>query len=143
MILDSKHINYELVDITEPGKEPEREFMQANSKSKGSTISDPDPRHPLPPQMFNDEEYCGDYDAFDLNNEIDTLEQFCKLAPAELNAISTAAIELNNTMVAKQAENGKSEETPAPDADAADAPAVKEVAEEENKENTTAVANEV
>lgn len=94
MILDSKNIQYDTVDITEPGKESEKELMQNKSTSSGGTVSDPDPRHPLPPQLFNDEEYCGDYDAFDMANEIDTLEVFLKLAPADTTAVSTAQIEL-------------------------------------------------
>uniref|UniRef100_T1PCR5 SH3-binding, glutamic acid-rich protein n=2 Tax=Musca domestica TaxID=7370 RepID=T1PCR5_MUSDO len=81
MILESKNIAYEVIDITEPGRETDKEFMQNKSTSNGATVSDPEPRHPLPPQIFNDEEYCGDYDAFDMANEIDTLEQFLKVAP--------------------------------------------------------------
>nr|NP_001189056.1 Sh3beta, isoform D [Drosophila melanogaster]ADV37493.1 Sh3beta, isoform D [Drosophila melanogaster] len=94
MILDSKNIKYDTVDITEPGKESEKELMQNKSTSNGGTVSDPEPRHPLPPQLFNDDEYCGDYDAFDMANEIDTLEVFLKLAPADTTAVSTAQIEL-------------------------------------------------
>ncbi|KAG8294013.1 hypothetical protein J6590_003180 [Homalodisca vitripennis] len=52
MILDSKNITYEVIDITEPGKEAEKEFMQQNSDAK-------DAKHPLPPQIFNGETYCG------------------------------------------------------------------------------------
>ena len=94
MILDSKNVKYDIIDITEPGKESEKEMMQAKSTSNGGTVSDPAPRHPLPPQLFNEDEYCGDYDAFDLANEIDTLDQFLKLAPADTTAVSTAQIEL-------------------------------------------------
>lgn len=84
MILDSKSIKYDVIDITEPGKESDKEFMQNNSKSNGGTVSDPNPRSALPPQVFNDDEYCGDYDLFDLANEVDTLEQFLKMeAPPE------------------------------------------------------------
>lgn len=90
MILDSKNIKYEVVDIAEPGKETEKEFMHTNSTSTGATGSDPSPRHPLPPQIYNDVEYCGDYDGFDLANEVDTLEQFLKMEPA----VTTAEIEL-------------------------------------------------
>lgn len=95
MILDSKHIKYDLVDITEPGKESEKELMQGKSTKPGATVSDPKPRHPLPPQLFYDDEYCGDYDEFDMANEIDTLEQFLKLAPIEITPVSTANIDLN------------------------------------------------
>lgn len=52
MILDSKNVEYETIDITEPGKEMEKEFMQANSIARES-------KYPLPPQIFNEEEYCG------------------------------------------------------------------------------------
>lgn len=52
MILDSKNVEYVAVDITEPGKENEKEFMQQNSNAKEA-------KHPLPPQIFNGEEYCG------------------------------------------------------------------------------------
>ncbi|XP_012349264.1 LOW QUALITY PROTEIN: SH3 domain-binding glutamic acid-rich protein homolog [Apis florea] len=74
MILDSKNVEYETIDITEPGKEMEKEFMQANSIARES-------KYPLPPQIFNEEEYCGDYEDFDLANEIDELEEFLKVAP--------------------------------------------------------------
>merc|ERR1712080_390629 len=33
-------------------------------------------RNVLPPQVFNGEKYCGDYDAFDVANEDDELEEF-------------------------------------------------------------------
>ncbi|KAK7872581.1 hypothetical protein R5R35_013806 [Gryllus longicercus] len=75
MILDSKNIEYVVVDITEPGKESDKEFMQKNSNAKDS-------KYPLPPQMFNEEEYCGDYEDFDLANEVDDLEKFFKLSPS-------------------------------------------------------------
>jgi glutaredoxin len=54
MILESKGITYETVDITEPGKEDDKEFMQKNSK-----LRDENDRNPLPPQIFNDTDYCG------------------------------------------------------------------------------------
>lgn len=59
MILDSKTVKYDIVDIAEPENDELKDFMQNKSTSKGGTVSDPDPRHPLPPQIFNDEEYCG------------------------------------------------------------------------------------
>lgn len=36
MILDSKNIKYEIVDISEPGKEEDKDFMQTNATSKGN-----------------------------------------------------------------------------------------------------------
>lgn len=78
MILESKSISYSVIDITEPGKESDKEFMQQNSKSRES-------KHPLPPQIFNDETYCGDYEDFDMANELDELEKFLKVPPGEGN----------------------------------------------------------
>ena len=52
MILESKHIDYSTIDITEPGKEPDKLFMQEHAIAK-------DAKHPLPPQIFNEADYCG------------------------------------------------------------------------------------
>ncbi|XP_050342444.1 SH3 domain-binding glutamic acid-rich protein homolog [Nymphalis io] len=115
MILDSKNIKYELIDITEPGREEDKDFMQNNSKSNGGTVSDPNPRTPLPPQVFNEEEYCGDYDQFDLANEVDTLEQFLKVeAPPENSPFEKTANALNGdvqTNEEKQEVQNNSENT--------------------------------
>ncbi|XP_049792961.1 SH3 domain-binding glutamic acid-rich protein homolog [Schistocerca nitens] len=86
MILDSKSIEYVTVDITEPGNENEKEFMQQNGKARSS-------KYPLPPQLFNEEDYCGDYEDFDMANEIDELEKFLKMTPA----VSKAEINLEKS----------------------------------------------
>lgn len=53
MILDSLDINYQIVDVTEPGHEKEREQMQTVCKKR-------EPNNvALPPQFFNDDTYCG------------------------------------------------------------------------------------
>lgn len=90
MILESKNVKYETIDITEPGKELEKEFMQSKSTARDS-------KHPLPPQIFNEKEYCGDYEDFDLANETDELETFLKITPA----ISTAEITPHNKLQLK------------------------------------------
>jgi len=79
MILESKSIEYIAIDITEPGNEEEKHFMQENAEARDS-------KHPLPPQIFNEQEYCGDYTGFDLANENDELEVFLKLPiPPKVN----------------------------------------------------------
>ncbi|CAH1644171.1 unnamed protein product [Spodoptera littoralis] len=130
MILDSKNIKYDVIDITEPGKESDKEFMQNNSKSNGGTVSDPNPRSPLPPQIFNDEEYCGDYDQFDLANEVDTLEQFLKMEapPEEPPQVENEQEKAVNGDV--EAESKESEESTEGKVDAVD---TTETAEEEEK----------
>ncbi|XP_063702535.1 SH3 domain-binding glutamic acid-rich protein homolog [Culicoides brevitarsis] len=104
MILDSKHIEYTVIDITEPTMEKEKDFMQANSTEMGVTVSDTNPRHPLPPQIFNGEQYCGDYNSFELANENDELEAFLKLEPAKNGVASSQPV----------AVNGKAEEPETP-----------------------------
>jgi len=94
MILDSKNIKYEVFDIAEPGNEEAKEFMQSNAKSLGATIGDANPRHPLPPQVFSDDEYCGDYDQFDLANENDEIEKFLKLPYDDSGDTVTSTVEL-------------------------------------------------
>lgn len=51
-ILSSLKIEFEVIDITEMGKENEREFMRTQCKLHNK-------ENPLPPQIFNDETYCG------------------------------------------------------------------------------------
>ncbi|XP_013779175.1 SH3 domain-binding glutamic acid-rich protein homolog [Limulus polyphemus] len=86
MILDSLKVCYETVDITEPGKEDQRSYMQENcKKSSGRSV--------LPPQFFNDEDYCGDYEDFELANEDDELMKFLKLG----DQVSIGKITLNES----------------------------------------------
>ena len=53
MILESKGIPFEAIDITEAGKEAEKDFMKANAKPRG------DAKTIFSPQIFSDQEYCG------------------------------------------------------------------------------------
>ena len=59
-----------LVFISAPGMDEQRDMMRASAKKKDGQ------RHALPPQIFNGEKYCGDYDDFDVANEDDELEEF-------------------------------------------------------------------
>jgi len=70
MILKSLAIEFEPVDIAGPGMDNQKDEMRAKGKKKEGQ------RHALPPQIFNGEKYCGDYDDFDLANEDDELEEF-------------------------------------------------------------------
>lgn len=118
MILDSKTVEYEIIDITEPGKELEKEFMQTNSIARDS-------KYPLPPQIFNEDEYCGDYEDFDLANEIDELEIFLKVTPP--NSESEIPGDSNQSKDIQENGNTSSRE-PSTDKDA---PAVPEESVEE------------
>ncbi|XP_031343735.1 SH3 domain-binding glutamic acid-rich protein homolog isoform X2 [Photinus pyralis] len=152
MILDSKNIKYEVVDIAEPGNEDPKEFMQNNAKSFGATIGDANPRHPLPPQIFNDEDYCGDYDQFDLSNEIDEIEKFLKLPSVHTDKTieSHAEIKLGNGEIThdpkdtpKEAtEEQKSEEPKAEEVKTEDVPVEDNVDEHNSSEAAQGEVNE-
>ncbi|KAG5886087.1 hypothetical protein JTB14_031688 [Gonioctena quinquepunctata] len=79
LILDSKNIDYEAIDITGEDSDADREFMKNNATAFGGTMSDPHPKTPIPPQFFNNTEYCGDYDMFDIANEVGKMDIFLKL----------------------------------------------------------------
>lgn len=70
MILSSMKIKFIPIDIAAPGMEDDTNFMRAHAKKKEGQ------RHVLPPQLFNCEKYCGDFEDFDLANEDDVLEEF-------------------------------------------------------------------
>merc|ERR1711892_560433 len=70
IILKSLGIPILQVDISAPGMDDQRDVMRASAKKKEGQ------RHALPPQIFNGEKYCGDYDDFDVANEDDELEEF-------------------------------------------------------------------
>ena len=53
MILKSLGIQMDLVDISAPGMEDQRDAMRASAKKKEGQ------RHALPPQIFNGDKYCG------------------------------------------------------------------------------------
>lgn len=53
MILDSKQVPYEAIDITDPARETDKEFMLTTAKPRG------DAKYVLSPQIFNEEVYCG------------------------------------------------------------------------------------
>merc|ERR1712025_1168643 len=70
MILKSLGIAMDIVDISAPGMDEQRDMTRASARKKEGQ------RHALPPQLFNGEKYCGDYDDFDVSNEDDELEEF-------------------------------------------------------------------
>jgi SH3 domain-binding glutamic acid-rich protein len=55
--LESKSIEHLQIDIGDPLLAKERQFMRENIKTQNNQMV-------LPPQIFNDEEYIGDYNSF-------------------------------------------------------------------------------
>ncbi|KAK8395490.1 hypothetical protein O3P69_005543 [Scylla paramamosain] len=81
MILESKNIPFTTIDITDPGQEDSKEYMNENAKPKGSN------KVPVTPQIFNEAEYCGDFDDLDMANENDELGEFLRLTDEEKKRI--------------------------------------------------------
>lgn len=67
-ILESKSIQYELIDISLGGEI--RDEMRAKSGNPKA----------IPPQLFNEDQYCGDYEMFSEAVEEDAVDQFLKMA---------------------------------------------------------------
>lgn len=71
--LECQHIPFECIDISDPCKDEDRKFMRANSKGRKEGAT------PLPPQIFNNDSYCGDFDKFSNSLENDQLYEFLEL----------------------------------------------------------------
>ncbi|XP_007253106.2 SH3 domain-binding glutamic acid-rich-like protein 3 [Astyanax mexicanus] len=67
-ILESKNIQFELIDISVGINL--RDEMRAKSSNPTA----------VPPQIFNDDQYCGNYEMFSEAVEADTVAEFLKLA---------------------------------------------------------------
>nr|XP_034965433.1 SH3 domain-binding glutamic acid-rich-like protein 2 [Zootoca vivipara] len=73
--LEGNKINFEEVDITM--SEEQRRWMYKNIPQD----KQPAQGNPLPPQIFNDDQYCGDYDSFFEAKESNTVFTFLGLKP--------------------------------------------------------------
>lgn len=67
-ILESKSIKYELIDISVGGEV--RDEMRSKAGNPAA----------VPPQIFNEDKYCGNYEMFSEAVEADSVEQFLKMA---------------------------------------------------------------
>ncbi|XP_075552906.1 uncharacterized protein LOC142585783 isoform X2 [Dermacentor variabilis] len=85
MILESIKVPFESIDITEPGKEEDRDFMKEHCKKVDGVCT-------LPPHFFNEKEYCGDFEDFDQATEEDRLILFLKLDPSEYNLNGSSVV---------------------------------------------------
>ncbi|KAF2368860.1 SH3-binding glutamic acid-rich protein [Trinorchestia longiramus] len=81
MILESKKVPYVAIDITDPSQEEAKEYMTSTAVPK------PNAKVPVTPQIFNEADYCGDFDQLDMANECDTLGDFLKLSDEEKKSI--------------------------------------------------------
>ena len=65
--MDGKKINYDIIDVA----------VDVDAKNKMREGSGN--QQALPPQIFNDDIFCGDYDAFEEAVENESLNEFLKL----------------------------------------------------------------
>jgi len=81
MILESKGIPFEAVDITDPSQEEAKDWVVSSATPK------PGAKIPITPQIYNEDTYCGDFDQLDMANECDILGEFLKLDEAAKGGI--------------------------------------------------------
>jgi len=115
MILNSLAIECEAVDIAGPGMDDAKVYMREQGKKKDGQ------RYCLPPQIFNGEKYCGDYDDFDLANEDDELEEFLGIPRKTPKSVPAGEATENPEVGKLQSEETSATEVsadPTPDADA-------------------------
>jgi len=98
-VLQMRKLEFELVDIMLPGNQNERAFMRERGKKKDGQ------RNVIPPQIFNGQEFRGDFEDFDIANEDDVLEEFLgleRLKP-KIEPFKTGAVapEVNKLKVGK------------------------------------------
>jgi hypothetical protein len=72
-VLSSRKVPFEEIDISDPLCEADKKFMREHSQPAPSEYV------PLPPQIFNDDTYCGDYEGLFTANENVALFEFLKL----------------------------------------------------------------
>jgi len=133
MVLTTRNIEFVTIDISAPGMQDMRTFMRMNGRKREGQ------RNVLPPQIFNGEEYRGDYEGFDIANEDDDLEEFLgiprkcpKAEPVKTGAVAPEVGKLNPGKLAKEEkeEDNKGNEM------------VKETEEVENKDTFKEVEEE-
>ncbi|XP_078734453.1 adapter SH3BGRL-like isoform X4 [Lampetra fluviatilis] len=116
--LESNRIAYEELDIAM--NDINRQWMRENVPGARRPIAG----NPLPPQIFNEEAYCGDYEAFFNAKENEAILTFLGIAPPpqEKAEVEEAAVE--GTLEEPQAEDHEEvEELPANEEEAEEEPA--------------------
>merc|ERR1712106_1240116 len=101
------------IDISAPGMQQMRSFMREKGRKREGQ------RNVLPPQIFNGEEYRGDYDGFDIANEDDDLEEFLgiprknpKVEPVKTGAVASDVGKLNPGKLMQDEMAGEDENQP-------------------------------
>ncbi|XP_069492160.1 SH3 domain-binding glutamic acid-rich protein isoform X5 [Ambystoma mexicanum] len=103
--LAANRIDFEERDIA--CNEDNRKWMRDNVPGEKK----PQNGIPLPPQIFNEEQYCGDFDSFFDAKEVNEIFSFLGLAPRLSSKVSTnEKAELQNGESPAEAQNNREEE---------------------------------
>jgi hypothetical protein len=103
-ILQGRKIEFEEIDISDPHCTEERDHMRKVGKTTGHN------RYPLPPQIFTDSNYLGDYEAFYNSNEDDNLYEF--LGESRPEEVSTQNGFHKEPQVEEKVESDEEKESP-------------------------------
>jgi len=136
MILESKKIPYVAVDITDPCQEEARDYVVSTATPKpGQTV-------PVTPQIFNEADYCGDYDGLDMANECDTLGEFLRMSDEQKSEIRVGITGILPEDRNKAKEAQQQPPAPTPNGEAADLPQDAEAPAEPMEAEVTEAAAE-
>uniref|UniRef100_A0A8B9BTA7 SH3 domain-binding glutamic acid-rich-like protein n=1 Tax=Anser brachyrhynchus TaxID=132585 RepID=A0A8B9BTA7_9AVES len=84
--LEANKIDFQQMDIA--GDEDNRKWMRENVPGEKK----PQNGIPLPPQIFNEERYCGDFESFFSAKEENIIYSFLGLAPPPGTKVGTAVL---------------------------------------------------
>jgi len=130
-LLSGLKIEHEVVDIGDSILEDEKDFLSVNGQPNKQGLV-------VTPQIFNDDQLCGDYDAFNLALENEELFDFlkteipekCPLQPIPQTPEEPAPAPAEEAPAAAEEAPAAAEEAPAAEAPAEEAPAEEAPAEE-------------
>jgi len=145
-LLSGLKIEHEVVDIGDSILEDEKDFLSVNGQPNKQGLV-------VTPQIFNDDQLCGDYDAFNLALENEELFDFlkteipekCPLQPIPQTPEEPAPAAAEEAPVAAEeapVEEAAAEEAPAEEAAAEEAPAEEAAVEEAPAEEAAPAAEE-
>jgi len=129
-LLSGLKIDHEVVDVGDSILEDEKEFLSEHGQPNKDGLV-------LTPQIFNDEELCGDYNAFQLALENEELFQFLRTDIPEKCPLQPLPAS-DEPEAAAPAPEAAAEEAPAEEVAAEEAPAEEAAVEEATTEQASA-----
>lgn len=98
-VLSSRNVTFDKIDISDSLNEQQKQFMReyARPSSDGKT--------PLPPQLFADKEYLGDYEMFLEALENELLDEFLKLVAETKASLASVSLTKEDEKKMKADEN--------------------------------------